>query len=314
MIKKLSISLLVAITLFTLSAYANMKTSTFDYKLEPKQVSENVWCFLGVLEGPSKTNAGAMSNTCYIKTKESFVVFDSGPSYAYAKQAYAQMSKIAKLPVDTVILSHEHDDHWLGNNFYKEEFNAALIGPKSINENYKAGDETRMFRVLPKEAIEGTKIIRVDRSPQKSLLLSIGGEIFEIVPVETKAHTEEDYFVYMPKRKVLFAGDLVMNGRITSNRHGSLSGQLKAIEMIKSRDWDVLVPGHGFDTGKTALDEAELYFSLLHKRISKALDDDVEMTEIGSVIKMEEFKDKAMFKVLNGQNVADAFTEMEFAE
>lgn len=286
----------------------------FDYKLEPKKVSENVWCFFGVLEGPNKTNAGAMVNTCYVKTKDSFVVIDSGPSYEYAKQSYKQMSKIAKLPVNNVILSHDHDDHWLGNNYYKEVFGAKLIGSKSINENYKEGDETRMFRVLPKEAIRGTKIIKVDKSFEKSQLVSIDGEIFEIVTMGRKAHTPDDYFVYMPKRKVLFAGDLVMNGRITSNRDGSLLGQLKAIEMIRSRDWDVLVPGHGFDVGKSALDEAERYFTLLYERISKALEDDVEMTEIGSVVTMDEFKDKAMFKVLNGQNVADAFTEIEFAE
>ena len=46
-----------------------IKTTTmietpFDYKLEPKQISENVWCFLGLLEGPSTKNTGAMSNSC----------------------------------------------------------------------------------------------------------------------------------------------------------------------------------------------------------------------------------------------------------
>ena len=46
------------------------------------------------------------------------------------RQSYKEMSKIANLPVTTVIVGHEHDDHWLGNSFYKEKFNATLIGIK----------------------------------------------------------------------------------------------------------------------------------------------------------------------------------------
>ncbi len=293
---------------------SNTTSDVFDYKLKATKVSNNVWCFLGALEGPSKENAGNMVNTCYVKTTDSYVVVDSGPSYQYAKQAYAVMSAIEKLPATTVISTHEHDDHWLGNSFYKDEFKAEIIGPKHINDNYKEGDKTRMFNVLPASAIEGTKIIPVDTVPTEPLKLTIGGEEFEIVPVGTKAHTDEDFFVYMPKRKVLFSGDLAMNGRITSNRHGSLLGQLKAIEMMKAKDYEVFVPGHGLDTSKTGMDDAEKYFTLLHERIIQALEDDTEMTELSEIIPMNEFQDRAMFKALNGQNVQEAFTELEFSE
>lgn len=288
--------------------------STFDYKLKPKKVSKTVWCFLGALEGPSKKNAGNMVNTCYVKTQNSFVVVDSGPSYQYAKQAYQAMSKIASLPVKAVISTHDHDDHWLGNSFYKDKFNSVIIGPQAINKNYKASDETRMFRVLPENAIKGTKIIPVDITPNKSMDITIDGEEFEITPIGEKAHTQEDLFVYLPKQKVLFSGDLAMNGRITSNRDGSIVGELKAIKMMRSKDWTVFVAGHGLDTSKNALDDAEKYFTLLHKRILKAMDDEVDAEDITSIIKMEEFKDRAMFKSLNAQNISDAYTEIEFAE
>jgi len=315
MTKKIFSSLLMLMTLFILSAQADAthkKTdATFDYKLKATKVSDNVWCFLGALEEPNKKNAGNMVNTCYVKTNDSFVIIDSGPSYQYAKQAYAVMSKIQKLPVKTLITTHDHDDHWLGNSFYKEKFNAQIIGPKYINDNYKEGDKTRMFNVLSENAIRGTKIVKVDKTPSKTYTFNVGGEEFEMIPVSVKAHTPEDFFVYMPKRKVLFAGDLAMNGRITSNRHGSLLGQLKAIEMMKSKDYKVFVPGHGFNTSKTAMNDAEKYFTLLHQRIVKALEDDVELSELSEVITMSEFKDRAMFNALNGRNVEDAFTEIE---
>jgi len=293
---------------------SKIETEAFDYKLKPKQITENVWCFLGVLEGPNSKNAGAMSNSCYIKTSDSYVLFDSGPSYEYAKQSYSIMKKIADLPVSMVIISHDHDDHWLGNNFYKEEFNSTLIGPNIINTDYRAGDQTRMFQKLPANAIKGTKIIKLDEMPTKTVIKTVGGEELEIIPVEVKAHTPEDYFLYMPKRDLLFAGDLVMNGRITSNRHGSIMGQIKAIEMIKERRWSNLIPGHGFITDATALDEADRYFSLMYKEVIKAQEEDLGLTDINPTEMMKEFENKAMFKALNGQNVNEAFTEIEFLE
>ncbi len=293
---------------------ATSHLSAYDYKLNPKKVSENVWCFFGALESPTKENAGNMVNSCYVKTKESFVVIDSGPSYQYALQAYKAMRKIAALPVKHVIITHEHDDHWLGNSYYKEKFSATLLGPSSVDENYQAGDQTRMFKTLPKDAIKGTKIIKLDKEIKEVTSLDIGGEVFEITPVGKIAHTPEDLFIYLPKRKVLFAGDLVMNGRISSNRDGSVIGQLFAHKMIQNKAWETLIAGHGLITDKTAMDESSQYFSLLKKRVLKALEEDIEADKVSSFVKMPEFQKKALYKELNARNILDAFLELEMLE
>ena len=286
----------------------------FNYHLKPKQVAENVWCFFGALEKPTKENAGYMVNSCYIKTNDGYLVMDTGPSYQWAKQSYEAMSKIEKLPVKYVVNSHEHDDHWLGNDFFKKKFNATLIGPESINKNYKDGDKTRMYKILPENAIRGTHIIKLDKIVKEVFTLTLGGEEFQIIPMDVKAHTGDDVFIYMPKRKVLFAGDLVMNGRITSMRHGSVMGQIKALAMMKKLDWKVLVPGHGFITDASAMDESDLYFKLLKDRVKKAIEEGVDATEINEVVKLIEFKDKAMYDILNAHNVGFAYDELEMLD
>jgi glyoxylase-like metal-dependent hydrolase (beta-lactamase superfamily II) len=289
-------------------------SEAFDYKLSPKKVAENVWCFLGALDKPTKENAGFMANSCYVKTSEGYFLMDSGPSYQFAKQAYDVMKKIANLPVKYVVNSHHHDDHWLGNDFYKKTFNAKLIGPESINSNYKEGDKTRMYKVLPANAIEGTHIIKLDVVPKKEMVVTLGGEEFHIIPMDVKAHTSDDVFVYMPKSKVLFGGDLVMNGRVNSDRDGAVMGELKAIKMMRGMEWNTLVPGHGLITDKTALDETELYFTLMKKRVLEAMEDDVDATGITDRVKLEEFKDKAMYDLLNARNVGYAFDELEMLD
>jgi len=286
------------------------KTPDFDYKLEPKQVSENVWCLFGALEMPTKENGGNMSNNCYIKTKDTWVLWDTGASYVYAKQAYAAMSKIADLPVKTILLSHEHDDHWLGNNYYKEVHGSNIVGPESINQNYHTGDITRMFRVLSENAIRGTKIIKVDEWHDESIKFNIGGVDFEYVPVGN-GHSVSDYFLYMPKEKVILAGDLVMNGRVTSNRDGSVLGEIAAIEKMNTKDWTTMIPGHGFIIDKTAADEAMQYFTLTRDRVQAAMDDGVDSTGIVEAVPLEEFKDKKMYDILNSLNISRAYLEFD---
>ncbi|MEK6658064.1 MAG: MBL fold metallo-hydrolase [Campylobacterota bacterium] len=282
----------------------------FDYKLEPKQVSSNVWCFFGALEIPTKENGGNMVNTCYIKTNDSYVLWDTGASYVYAKQAYEAMSKIAKLPPKTIILSHEHDDHWLGNNYYKEVHGAEIIGPESINKNYKPGDKTRMFQTLTENAIRGTKIIPIDKWHKDTIKFAISGVNFEYVPVGN-GHSEEDWFLYMPDNKLILAGDLVMNGRVTSNRDGSVEGEIAAIQKMNTLPWTTLIPGHGFVIDKTAADEAMQYFTLTRDRVQESIKKGIDETGIVEAVPLEEFKDKALYDLLNAGNVSRAFMEYD---
>ena len=285
----------------------------FNYNLKPKKVSENVWCFFGKLEMPTKENGGNMSNHCYIKGNSSYILVDSGPTYKYAQQAYEAMSKIDKLPVSVVINTHEHDDHWMGNSFYKEKFNAKLIGVEIQDINYHEGDKTRMHRLLTHDAIDGTKIVKLDKYIKNEETITFDGEVFKFVPVG-QGHSKFDVFVYMPKRKVLFSGDLVMNGRITSNRDGLVIGQLKALKTLSQYNFDVLVPGHGFDTTKNAMNESIKYFGLLKQRVLDAVEEDVGLEGVTKFVKMLEFKDKKMFEMLNNGNVLKAYSELEFYE
>ena len=304
MFKKIIYSLLLS----------SIYTFAFDYNLKPIKVTNDVWCFFGKLDMPTKENGGFMSNSCYIKASKAYVLIDSGASYGFAKQAYEAMEKIEKLPVSTIISTHSHDDHWLGNSFYKEKFNAKILGPSLINKEYNENSKTRMHQVLSKDDIKGTKIIPVDEIVNETKTLTIGNKELVIVPVGVKAHTSEDLFVYLGSEKILFTGDIVMNGRVTSNRDGSVIGSLKAIDMINANKWDYLVSGHGLDTSKTAINEATEYFSLLKERVLEAIENDTTGTEITKVVTMDEFKDKPLYGELNSKNVYDAFRELEFYE
>ena len=296
------------------------KGPDWDYNLKPVQVSERVWCFFGAMEMPTKENAGDMSNSCYIKGDDAWIAWDSGPSYIFAKQAYEAMQKIADMPVKAVIVSHEHDDHWLGNNYYKEVHHATIYGPASINENYYGprhidgkdypGMQTRMIKALYQNAIRGTVLAKVDKSFEETTKLNISGVNLEYVKVGY-AHSEEDWFLYLPDDKTVLVADVVMNGRVTSNRDGIVVGQINALNAIKSREWDHLVPGHGFITDKTAADESVLYFSLLKDRVLEKMEEGVIADFITKEVTLDEFRDKDLYYVLSPGNVFRSYEELE---
>lgn len=300
--------------LFLISMLSSVSLFGFIYDLKPKKITENVWCFLGDLSAPTKHNGGFMSNSCYIKSDSSYILVDSGSSYLFAKQAYKAMSKIEKLPVSHILVTHEHDDHWLGNNFYKEKFNSKILGPSIINKDYEPSSKTRMMNILPKEIMANTSVVKIDKEIIEPLTLEINNKTIEIIPLGYKAHSSDDLLVFLPQEKVMFTGDVVMNGRVTSNRDGSLIGQLKALDQIDAMNWDYLVAGHGYDTSKNATKDIRKYFTLLKQRVLEAIENEVEASTITKFVKLEEFKDFAMYDIFNKRNIFDAFSELEFYE
>ena len=282
----------------------------FEYHLVPKKLVPGVYCFFGKPENISKENGGNMVNTCFVQTREGFVVIDSGPTYDYAAQAYAQMQKIAKLPVKYVIITHDHDDHWQGNSFYKNK-GALLIGPRTYEQNVVAGMQTRMERVLGKKLYGKTKIVKIDRVVEKNTTLRVGDKRFEIRQPVAMAHTKGDLIVYLPKTKVFFAGDLLFSDRLTSLRDGSLIGSIKALDVIDSYGAKVLIGGHGYRTDANATRPYRAYLTELKEAVLKALDEDIGMEVITKKVVMPHYKQMKLYDALHARNVLDAYRELE---
>jgi glyoxylase-like metal-dependent hydrolase (beta-lactamase superfamily II) len=295
--------------LFLLSALLK----AYDYNLVPQKITEDIYCFFGKLENITKENGGNMVNTCFVQTKEGFVVIDSGPTFSYAAQAYEQMQKIATLPVKYVINTHIHDDHWLGNSFYKSK-GALLIGPRTYEQNVFTGMETRMQRNLGKVLYGQTKIVKLDRVVDTNLTLKVGKTKFELKQLEDIAHTKGDLVIWEPQKKVLFVGDLVFNGRVTSLRDGSLLGSLDALKKIESYGAEVIVSGHGFQTDKHATKEFKSYLLAIKEQVLDAIDKDIGMDEVAKYVTMPKYKHLKLYDILHSRNVLDAYSELEMME
>ena len=133
----------------------------FDYHLKPYKVSDGVHCFFGIPDQVSHVNGGNMVNSCYVETKDGYVVIDSGATYGYAQDAYGIMAKKNHLPVKYVINTSSDEVHMLGNEFYKEQ-GATLIGPKHHEQYLNRDKKLHLSTILSPDAFSNTRIIPLD--------------------------------------------------------------------------------------------------------------------------------------------------------
>lgn len=297
---------IILVALFSVLAFGS-------YDLKPVKISKSVYQFIGVLDKPSKDNGGNMVNSYWINTGKSYVVFDTGPSYRYAKEAHEAMKKIADLPISVVINSHMHDDHWLGNNYLKEQ-GATIYATKAQADKFPLGVKAHMMSVIKPEDSKGTKVIGIDKLITKSTTLNIDGREFEIYLFDYPVHTPSDLFMYLKDEKVLFSGDLLFAGRITSIRDGSVEGGLKSLKVMESYDVKTYAIGHGTFTDKTAINQMRDYFMALKTKAMEAIEEEVDMGTFVKTADFSAFDFQKMMDILHKPNLGFAYREYEFFE
>jgi cyclase len=291
----------------------SIATITLAYDLKPNKISNSVYQFVGKTEAPSKINGGNMVNTYWIKTDKSYIVVDSGPSYNYAKAAHKAMQKIANLPIKYVINTHMHDDHWLGNNYYKE-LGATIYATHAQAKKFPIGSDAHMLSVITKEDAANTKIIEIDKFIEKDFTMKIDNTVVDFIHFDYAVHSPEDVMIYLPKEKTLIAGDILFSQRITSIRDGSVEGGLKSLDLVEKMNVKVYATGHGKFTDKTALKQMRSYFMALKTTARKAIEDGVDIDKYVKTADFSSFKDMAMMDILHKSNLGFAYTEYEFFE
>jgi len=284
----------------------------FEYGLKPQKVGEGIYCYFGKPEAMDRHNNGNMVNSCFVDMGEEWLVIDSGPTYLYAKEASEQIFRIKPLPIKHVLNTHVHDDHWLGNGFYKQH-GATILGSESFDD-INVDQTTRMQNRISEEAYDATIPVLPEGSINADQTIIIAGKSVVLKRVEEKAHTGGDVYVYLPSRKAVFAGDLVFNDRLPSLRDGDISGWISILEEIKTMDIEVLVGGHGFRTDKESLNLTLNYLKELKKGIRDILDRGGDISDAVRELTMQSYSKEGMYEELHKANINAAFQMLEWSD
>lgn len=283
----------------------------FEYGLKPVKVSDEIYCFFGKAEAMNRHNNGNMVNSCFVDMKSSWLVIDSGPSYNYAKESLKEMNKIKSLDISYVINTHVHDDHWLGNGFYKEH-GAKIVGSHVFKSEVSPHEKTRMEKSITEAAFSQTVVTLPSMFIDKDQMIQVSENVVKLIHLKGSGHTKGDIIVYIPHLKAAFAGDLIFNSRVLSLRDGNINNWIKSLEKLESMNLDYLIGGHGELTAKDSLMMTKKYLLLLKSAVKEALDDGVGIDEAVKGIDFKAFKEISMYKELHKRNVDTAYRSLEW--
>jgi cyclase len=109
-----------------------------------------------------------------------------------------------------------------------------------------------------------------DRTIGEPTDLAVGGELLKLIP--TPGHLADCVSVYLPQKKILFAGDTIYSGYPPTTRFGDerlWREWITSLERLKQLEVETIVPGHGPLCGKSEIDRNIEYLAkLLQARIS----------------------------------------------
>jgi cyclase len=282
------------------NAYAQTAASE---SFELKKVGDGVWA--GVAAARYKIN----SNAAVVETNDGLVIVDTHSKPSAAQALYKDIQAVSKKPVKKIVTTHFHWDHWQGNQVYAQanpgleiissaRCKERLADPDALNGGTAfiqrqitamPGEITRLkddIRKAP-EAVTKARLesnlaqaeaylaeLKTMKPPLPSrtvdhtVKLQEGGREIHLMLLG-RGHTDGDLYVYLPKDKVLVAGDGVVDC-MPFIGDGYPEEWPQTVAALEKLDIDQIVVGHGDPAPKRHLTFFRNYLTDLVDAVKKA--------------------------------------------
>jgi len=264
-----------------LATLAATAAPAFDYALQAERVAADVYVFIGRNEDFTAVNGGNIVNTGFIVGQDGMLVIDSGPSLRYGQQMRRAMAAIDPRPPLQVFNTHHHPDHFLGNQAFA---GTPIVALDATRQGIAAAGNAfaeNLYR-LSGDWMQGTEAV----APGAAIIpgtVKLGGRSLRLLALS--GHTAADLAIYDETSGVLFAGDLVFNGRAPTTPHARIADWLAALDMLEAitreAGFTVLVPGHGAITRDAApIRQTRAWLRWLEQSMQEAAAAGFDMNEV----------------------------------
>lgn len=301
------------VVLLAFGLFAAFPASSAEYLPKATLVTENVYAIVGPLGQRSRENDGLNANYGFIVSSGGVILIDSGASLLGAKKIAATIRTVTKQPVRWVINTGSQDHRWLGNDYFAQRGAQiiALARTASSQRQYAKQQLEGLQRFLG-DRLAGTIPLVASQPIDEATTLDPGGE--SLVLRYTDAHFPGDAMVYLPKRGVVFAGDLVYADRLLGVLPwSSVKNGQKAFRALAALNPTKVIPGHGrvCDLAQAQRESGD-YYDFLAETIGTAAKEMEAMDEvINRYADLPEFRHLENYDSLHRANMNRAFTEFE---
>ncbi|MEU6381120.1 MBL fold metallo-hydrolase [Streptomyces sp. NPDC046909] len=226
------------------------------------EIADGVFAYVQPDGGWCLNNAGLV-----VGADGQAVLVDTTATERRARRLRAEVLRTVAEPPRTLVTTHFHGDHTFGHRYFPEalvvahenartDMAAAGLGLTTLWPGVEWGDVAPTLPHL---------------TYRDSLTLHVGDDRVELIHLGPAAHTTGDTAVWLPRQRVLFTGDVVMNGVMPFCLMGSVSGSLDALRRLRALEPVTVVPGHGAVGGPELIDADEEYFRWLVRLAERGL-------------------------------------------
>jgi len=275
---------------------------------------------------PEQKNQGHTSNAGFVVTADGVVVFDALGTPSLGWNLLEVIKKITTAPVRYNVVSHYHADHIYGLQAFKDH-SASLVVAQQRATEYREDEETAGERAeqrldqrrsaLAPWVDNNTRVVPPDITFDKKMTLYLGGKRFVLVYAGT-AHSASDSMMMVEPDGVLFAGDVVQNGRIPFMNADDVdtANWLRSLAEVETLAPKFIIPGHGRPSAnaKDAIAFTRDYISFVRAAMAKAAEDWVEFDAAYDRTDWSKYKNIPAFDANNRGNAYRIFLEMEKAQ
>jgi glyoxylase-like metal-dependent hydrolase (beta-lactamase superfamily II) len=214
-----------------------------------------VWYSTGNPGIPGKDNEGNTSNAGFVVTSDGVAVFDAlgTPSLGWA--LLQEIRNVTDKRIRYVVASHYHADHIYGLQAFRDHTDAIIVAQERSSEykdNEETADERASQRLDQRRSalfpwVDGnTRVVPPDITFRERMTITLGDRRLTLL-YAGPAHSSSDMMMMVEPDGVLFAGDIVQNGRIPFMNSDDVSTTqwLKALSEVEKLDPKFIIPGHG---------------------------------------------------------------------
>ncbi|MFD8571786.1 MBL fold metallo-hydrolase [Streptomyces sp. NPDC059639] len=245
-----------------------------------REVADGVFAYVQPDGGWCLNNAGL------IVSGNQVALVDTAATEARARALRAAALRIHPAAPTTLVNTHSHGDHTFGNFVFPE---ARVVAHEQTRAEM---DRTglHLTGLWPEVEWGAVEVVLPTVTFRDRMTLYIGDTVAQLLPFGP-AHTISDTVVWLPRQRVLFTGDLVMNGVTPFCPMGSVAGTLEALDALRALGAEVVVTGHGPVAGPEVFDAAEGYLRLVQRQAALGVAEGIDPVELARRTRLGAFGD-----------------------
>ena len=219
----------------------------------------------GDLEGHGHCNNG-------IIVFDEFVLIIDANFPSGADACLADVKKLTDKPARFVFDTHHHGDHAYGNPVWVKN-GVVPVAHENVAREMARLEPARWRESMSRDDVKATGLdapvppritfpdrMVIDDGKMRVELLHFG-----------HAHTRGDGFAYLPKQKILFTGDAVVNGPYNFLGDGNTESWLEVIDALRQLDVEIVAPGHGPLGDRSLLDDQWAFLAALRAGVAAGI-------------------------------------------